>query len=279
MKHLAYFLVVLSILMFSCTLPSTVTPTPPPLPSDTPVVSEPPVKTGAPTEPGPVIQAANVTCQGMSLYLDPALATNTTCEVVPESTMEMEVHPQYVKLTLVDYPLQNKFFPATLSIFPVQAYTALMPDYISGRVSELQALLSGGLPGTSSLPFLPTWNAAQTFHSNYSLFPFLNGGGIRFLTLYAQYAAPVNNQDLFYTYQGLTTDGQFWVAAILPINHVMLPETADPPPGGMTFDQFAANYETYIADMTSQLEAQLPNSFTPTLTALDALIYSISIQP
>lgn len=287
MKRLVYFFAILSFLMFSCSIPSTATstPTPPPLVTEPPqatetlVVTEPPVATEAPTAAGPVAPVPNVTCNELSLYLDPGLATDTTCEVIPESTMEMNIHPQYIKLILVDYPLQNKFFPATISIFPVQSYISLMPSFIPDRVSELQALISGGLPGTSSLPFLPIFNAAQTFHANYALTAFVNGSGIRFLTLYAQYAAPVNNQDLFYTYQGLTSDGQYWVSAILPINHVILPETADPPPGGMTFDQFAANYDVYLTGMVSQLEAQLPDSFTPTLTALDALVSSISVQP
>jgi hypothetical protein len=285
MKRLVYSFAVLSILLFSCALPSTIIPTPPPLVSDTPlvtetpVVTEPPVATKAPTAAGPVIPAPNVTCNELSLYLDPALAANTNCEIIPASSMEMDIHPQYTKLTLVDYPLQNKFFPATISVFPVQPYAVLMPDFLPGHVSDLQALIAGGSPGTSSLPFLPIFNAAQTFHADFALVPFVNGGGIRFMTLYAQYAAPLNNQDLFYTYQGLTPDGQYWVSAILPINNVILPETSDPPPGGMTWEQFSANYDVYLPGMVAQLEAQLPDSFTPTLTALDALVSSISIQP
>ena len=279
MKRLVYFFAILSILMFSCSIPSTATPTTLPLITEPPQVTEPPVVTEAPTAAGIPVPAPNVTCFELSLYLDPALASSTTCEVIPESTLEMDTHPQYTTLILQDYPLQNKFFPATISVFPVQAYGILRPDYLPGLVTELQALIAGGLPGTSGLPFLPIFNAAQAFHSNYNLTPFVNGGGIRFLTLYAQYTAPVNNQDLFYTYQGLTTDGQYWVSAILPINHVILPETADPPPGGMTWDQFSANYDVYLPGMVTQLEAQLPDSFTPTLTALDALVSSISIQP
>lgn len=279
MKRHFYFFAILSILMFACSLPATATPTPVEVATETPVVTAPPVITEEPTAPGPVVPAPNVTCHELSLYLDPALASTTTCEVIAESTLEMNVHPQYTTLTLQDYPLQNKFFPATISVYPVQAYSALRPDIIPGLVSDLQVLIAGGAPDASHIPFLPIFNAAQTFHANYNLNPFVNGGGVRFLTLYAQYFAPVNNQDLFYTYQGLTPDGLYWVSAILPINHVILPETADPPPGGMTWEQFSVNYEVYIADMITQLQAQTPDSFTPTLTALDALVASISIQP
>ncbi|MEO8354588.1 MAG: hypothetical protein ABI621_01610 [Chloroflexota bacterium] len=37
---------------------------------------------------------------------------------------------------------------------------------------------------------------------------FQNGRGIRFLTQYAQYPAPINNHELFYHFQGLTNDGK-----------------------------------------------------------------------
>lgn len=279
MKRIVYFFATLSILMFSCSLPSIATPTSPPLVTDTPQKTETPLVTDAPTATGTVVPAPNVTCHELSFYLDPALASSTTCEVIPEQTMEMDIHPQYIALTLQDYPLQNKFFPATISVYPVQAYSSMKPGFIPDLVTDLQALIAGEAPGSSSIPFLPIFNAAQSFHSNYAPVPFVNGGGVRFLTLYAQYTAPLNNQDLFYTYQGLTPDGQYWVSAILPINHVILPETADPPPGGMTWEQFSTNYDVYLPGMVSQLEAQLPDSFTPTLTALDALVSSISILP
>jgi hypothetical protein len=107
----------------------------------------------------------------------------------------------------------------------------------------------------------------------------VSGGGIRYLAEYAQYTAPVNNNDLFYTYQGLTSDGQYWVAAILPINNPILPANADNPPGGLSWDDFSNNFEPYILDMVTQLNALPPESYIPTLTALDTLVASITVQP
>ena len=285
MKSLVNFFTILSFLMSSCSIPPLTTPTPPPIMTETPIVAVPtlatelPVVTKTPTAPVPALPEPNVTCFELSLYLDPALASSATCEVIPESTDEIDIHPNYTQLTLIGYPLQYKFYPPTIFIFPVQRFKELLPDFLPTMVTDLQTIIASGMPGESSLPFLPIFPAAQTFHANFLVNPFVNGSGIRFLTLYAQYTAPVNNQDLFYTYQGLTTDGNYWVSAILPVNHIILPETADPPPGGMTWDQFDANYGVYIADMIIQLEAQLPDSFTPTLTALDALVASITIQP
>lgn len=248
------------------------------LPTDTPapITTEPPVVTEPATEP-PVM--TNVTCNELSLYLDPVIGSSYSCETIPESVMEFEIHPQFTRIALSGYPLAGTFFSPRIDVYPVAAYTALMPDYIPERVAALQGLVAGAAPGTEALPFLPTFNAAQIFHARYQVVSFQNGSGICFLTQYAQYFAPVNNHDLFYTYQGLTSDGQYWVSVILPINHSMLPANPDNPPGGQTWEQFANNYEPYITDMIAQLEAQPPESYIPSLTALDALAKSIIIQP
>ena len=252
MKRIIYPILALSIAMFACSVPTTVTP-------------QPPVTT-------------NGTCNELALYLDPALASGYNCETLPESAEGMEVYPQYTKLTLQGYVLSDKFFTPHISVFPVQRYIELLPDFVPGRVSDLQTLIGGGAAG-DSLPFLPVFNAAQTFYAQYQVIPFVSGTGIRYLTLYAQYYAPVNNNDLFYTYQGLTSDDQYWVSAILPINNPILPANADNPPGGVSWEEFSNNYEPYITDMVNQLNAQPPESYIPTLTALDALVASITFQP
>ncbi|MBN2386855.1 MAG: hypothetical protein JXB85_07520 [Anaerolineales bacterium] len=270
MKKTLPLLIVLVLVTLACNTPTPVVTTPPPIVTEPPVTTEAPVITAAP----PV----NVTCNEISIYLDPGVAAGYTCETVPESTMEMEIRPEYTKLTLQGYALSDRFFVPHISVFPVQGYTDLLPDFVPGRVAELQGLLAGTPPG-DSLPFLPVFNAAQTFHAQYQVVPFVDGSGIRFLTLYAQYFAPINNHDLFYTYQALTADGQYWISAILPVSHPTLPENADNPPGGLTWEEFSNNYVPYITDLTSSLNAQDPASFAPSLALLDALAASITIQP
>jgi hypothetical protein len=47
--------------------------------------------------------------------------------------------------------------------------------------------------GEEQLPIAPTFNAAQMLASNIQVISFQNGNGVRFVTQYDQYAAPVNN--------------------------------------------------------------------------------------
>lgn len=275
MKKTIALTALLAALMLACSI--TGTPTPPP--ATEPPATEPPVVTEPPA-------ATNVTCNELALYLDPALASGYTCETIPENTFELETYPEHTRLVLQGYPLSGKFFEPKIMVFPVAAYTALLPDSVPGVVSSLQALTGGGPApvfdgkfDSPRLPFLPRFNAGQVFFAHYQVLPFVDGAGIRFLAQYAQYSPPLNNNDLFYTYQALTGDGQYWVSVILPVNHAMLPADAMDPPGGVSWEEFSNNYEPYVIDMVNQLNAQAPDSFLPTLAALDALVGSITIQP
>jgi len=276
MKRLVFPLIILSVMMFACNISTTGTPTAAPQPTAQPtgeLTATPPGPTGTPT------LETNTACNELSIYLDQALASGSTCETIAESPEGFETYPQYTKLTLKGYPLTGTFFMPSISVVPVDRYTELLPDSIPGQVATLQGLIGGGTPNDKGLPFLPPLNAAQMFHAQYQILSFGSGSGIRYLTLLAQYYAPINNNELFYTYQGLTSNGKYWVSAILPVSNPILPDNADNPPGGQTWDQFTNNYSTYIADLTAQLNSQAPGNYTPDLGQLDALISSISIQP
>jgi hypothetical protein len=281
MKKLIYILAGISLLMLACNFSSIATPTSqvvPPSQTATHFVEIPAAtSTESPTEAIPPV-IANLTCGILSLYLDPLLATGYSCETIPESSEGMEIYPEYLNLTLGGYTLANKFFEPHISVFPLQRYDELIPNLVPDRVSALQNLAGGGAPG-NPLPFLPTFNAAQVFYAQYQALPSASGAGIRYLTEYAQYLAPVNNNDLFYTYQGVTADGKYWVSAILPVNHSILPADAVNPPGGMSWEEFSNNFSSYIEDMIDQLNTQPSGSFTPSLDMLDALCSSITIAP
>jgi hypothetical protein len=275
MKRCLVFLGLLAVLALACSLPSTATPTlvtPPPVITDTPVVTV-----------APTIPAANASCNKLSLFIDPALASGSDCKTVPEASgadmPAFAVNPEYTELTLQGYVLADRFFTAHIDLFPVPRFSELAPDAVPPRVAALQALIGGGAPGTGALPLLPIFNAAQEFYAHYQVVPFASGSGIRYLTQYSQFADPVNNHEMFYSYQGLTSDGNYWVAAILPVSHPSLPANGDNPPGGMTPEQFSNNFPTYIADMTTKLNAEAENSFSPALPMLDTLVSSIQVQP
>jgi len=286
MKRIVYFLLPLSILIFACTISATPTVIPPAI-TLPPSITAPPPATLLPvvtaTEPPVVtelpVPQTNVICNELALFLDPALASGYDCKTIPEVSGEgFDVNPQYTELTFQGYPLSDRFFTPHIAVFPIQRFSELAPDAVNADVAALQVLIGGGAVG-DSLPLLPIFNAAQEFHAQYKVLAFTNGSGVRYLAQYAQFADPINNHEMFYSYQGLTSDGKYWISAILPISNSALPENGDNPPNGQTFEEFGNNFPTYIADITSQLNSQTAESFSPTLLMLDALVTSIRIQP
>jgi hypothetical protein len=188
-------------------------------------------------------------------------------------------------INLEGYPLQWKFHQPQIYIYPAQAYAEMLPGAFEA-IHRLDNILYGPSAPISvtQLPAVPFFNAQQIFASNVQQVPFQNGGGVRFVTEYAQYAASANNQDLFYEFQGLTRDGAYYIIAILPINNPALAATSDAgavlPAGGVPYpDLNAPNADLpgYYSAVTSLLNGQAPEAFAPTIKQLDALIGSLQI--
>ncbi len=287
MKRLFLPLAILSFLIFACSIPGISTPgTASPLPAmatDTPVIVVPVTETTVPPTETLAGPQANVVCNKLSLYLDPVLASGYDCKTIPEASggdlPAFMVNPEYTEITLTGYVLSSSALGPIIDLIPVQRYVEILPDTVPGRVSDLQALIAGGAPSADHLPILPVLNAGQLFHAAYGVIPFGSGNGIRFLTMYGQDYGPVNNQAMVYTFQGLTADGKYWVGVTLPASNPILPADGSTLPGGETWDQFIANFPTYVVDIQNQLNAQPVSSFSPSLTSLDALVASLTIMP
>jgi hypothetical protein len=196
-----------------------------------------------------------------------------------------ELTPGHVVLKLEGYMLQNKFHEPQIYVYPALPYAELVPPAFESMHRLNNIFYDPNAPiSADQLPIVPFFNAAQAFASNMQIISFQNGRGVRFLTEYAQYAAPVNNQELFYHFQGLTNDGAYYVIAILPITMPALVETGDAaaplPSGGIPYPDISdpnANFPGYYAAVTDLLNNTTSEIFTPNLMQLDQLIQSMSI--
>jgi hypothetical protein len=198
-----------------------------------------------------------------------------------------ELTPGHTFSKLEGYVLQGTLHEPKIYVFPAQKYAEMVPAAFES-IHRLNNILYD--PNTAAdvdlLPAVPFFNAAQVFASNVQTLAFQNGRGIRFVTEYAQYAAPVNNHELFYQYQGLTSDGAYYIVAILPIRMPALADTDDPnavlPSGGIPYpnlDDPNADFPGYYAEVTTLLNETTSEIFTPNLSQLDQLIQSIEIAP
>jgi hypothetical protein len=251
------------------------------------IAAPPPVDT--PTVPYGISSAF----PGGSMVIPTGLGTGAAAETVAaalnvEGAPWWGIAPEHVRLTLESYPLQGKFHEPEILIFPAAEYAAVN-ESVAGNIQQLQGVASnpGSVPDDNSLPHISFFNAGPVFQAQVAVVPFQGGYGVRALTEYAQYTAPINNNDMFYHFQGLTSDGKKYIVAILPVTAPLLQadsaQASVPPAGGVTFPDFAAPdpavFQIYYDAVSSLLSSTPAGDFTPSLTSLDALIGSLSVTP
>jgi len=242
-------------------------------PTALPVATQPP----AATQTSPVA----ATCDSATFTLDPSIAASTSGVIIPQPTEDPNgtpwaILPQYVTYSFNGYPLQGTQLTPLIDIISVDSLATFNPQ-LAQEATDLKALLAAKqVAANANIPFLPPYEAAQVFHAQVSFLNFQNGSGVRFITQYDQAYMPISNKEVFYTFQGLTSDGKCYVAIILPINNSSL-QADDNIPGG-DFNAFSNNFPNYLAGIVASLNSQAANTFTPRLDVLDQFVSSLTVQ-
>jgi hypothetical protein len=239
------------------------------------------VSTEAATQAG----GTPISFEGVSVVIPNGVASSANTEkmtaVESNSGAPWEIAPTHLRFTLTEYQLQGKFHEPRIFVYPADAYAQSNPS-AAEQIDRLKKILSGGTPLLETLPTVPFFNAASQIAANIKILPFQNGSGVRWLTQYAQYAAPINNRELFYHFQGLSSDGKTYLIAILPISAPILPEDEKPeatvPEGGVPIPTDVGPNDVYYFSVTEKLNTLSPDAFTPALNELDALIQSILVN-
>ena len=273
----------LSIVLVACVLcalllgacqPAMVSPSPTHEPATATELPEQPTAT-----PTPVAAAQPSTDASGEVILDLAgVAQDQTVETVAAVPAGADgplwdVLPQHRRITLQGYPVTDHLLQPQIFVYPV-AGLAEYNEAAGQRAVDLQALLESR-QSADRMPFLPLFNAAQVMHTQVDYLDFKNGQGVRYLTQFDQAPLPINSFELIYTFQGLTDDGQTYIAAVLPVTHPDLPATP------LVNEQQIAelsDFAAYLAQTVAWLEQQPGDSFTPNLAQLDALIQSLEVN-
>lgn len=226
---------------------------------------------------------------GVSFQYDPYLTAAIQPQIVDASTDENSMNylllPQHLSFTFPNSyadadPLMqrqqiNLETMPQIVVYPAPAYSAMHP-LARAQIEQLQALLATrpSIPG-GTMPYLPLVNAAQVLHSQVDYLSFANGAGVRYVTAFSQDVLPMINRYLLYTFQGLTDDGQYYVAAFFPVKTAVLPDTVEVD----DWEAFSVNYSTYVAETKAVLNDLAPLEFTPDLALLDAAVASLQVKP
>lgn len=176
------------------------------------------------------------------------------------------------------------FYPAHSAICIIPLTDPSVADFaksyptINLAAMKLRKLLKAHSPRfrfNNDLFDLPYNNATGAIQSRVEYLQFKNGNGVMFLTQYSQelHPNPVNNEELTCNFQGLSTDGKYYVAARLTITHPSLPKGID-----FTDKIRRDNKRLYLKKQERLLNTYAEDSFQPSLRTLKQLITSISIK-
>jgi len=239
--------------------------------------TEEPTRAPEPAPTQATAQVRNVAYEGIRFTFDPAMAAEVVGERVPPTKDPPQLRePGHIQFSLEGYVLPGTFHTPRILVYPVAGYRTAN-EQVARTIDKLQQLLVDRPTNPDLIPFLPLFPAGQMMRARVAYLDFQNGTGVRFLTQYAQAYLPINNHELFYTFQGLTDDGQTYVSAILPVAHPSLPASQAAYQGDLNV--LIQSFDDYIANVEQQLNAQDASSFVPELNVLDAMIQSLEVAP
>jgi Leucine Rich Repeat (LRR) protein len=233
-------------------------------------------------EPVTKVQYQGVQFEFNSTYAESVWPEIGAAQPSSEGGPDWELRPEHVRFTFASQSQTGSFQAGGIGIsgqpqiliYPTRTFSK-MSEMAKGEIEGLQALLEArpAVPD-QEIPLLPLINAAQVFHSQVKYLDIQNGRGVRFITQYSQDVSPITNQRIFYTFQGLTADGAYYVAAYFPVTASGLsdePTTDD-------WEAFNAGYEAYLVETVNDLNGLQAHEFKPDLDSLDQVIQSLVVN-
>ena len=230
--------------------------------------------------------ARTITGGGISFLLPDTVATGATLEEVEaiplsDDMLPGDAMPAHTRIAFEGYNVGESFTVPELRIFNTADFAEFgFGDDLMGFPTELAALKRiladrPELYQQAQLPLLPVINAGQILHARQQYVEFNGGAGIMYLTAYAHDVSPITEGQVWLTFQGLSDDEQTYIAGAFPVNtNYLLTEVAE----DFDYDAFAAGYEKYVESIRIGLNDQISDVFEPSMTALAAMLASISVE-
>ena len=235
----------------------------------------------------PEATGISVSFQNVSFVIPEGLASGASSEIIPAadeaSGGPWGVAPEYIEFVLMDYSPRDDFRPPVIRVYPAQEYAAAN-SWAQSSLAKLQAILaSPSMPMTNdNLPTIPfNGAAAQQYAAQAKIVSFANGSGVRMTSQYAQFPGPILKDGSYYHYEGLTNDGKYMVAIMVPVTLPIQATAENPSADGIIYPSDISDttaLDAYFQGVTDFLNAASPDSFQPNLNLLDALIQSIQIK-
>lgn len=240
---------------------------------------QPPAATETQTPAAP--SGKLVSSNGMEFVIPIGLGTDASGTIVPEVVDQMDEFPAYLEFTLQGYTPTTEYSKPQIRVISVQELAK--NNQGQDTLLKLRALLAN--PVTNPSPDAQTMPSSDKFANVVAaanLMPLSLSGisGVRMLVGFGGMAvAPMSSDMVMYQFQGLTADGQFYVAVRMPLSVPFLsPDGKAPVPADGV--QFSADaYEAYTKQISERLAAaEAANTLSPSIALMDVFVQSLKIN-
>jgi hypothetical protein len=121
------------------------------------------------------------------------------------------------------------------------------------------------------LPYLPPAEAGQLLRARVEYIDTPQVSGVAYVTAFSQDVTRLAAGDFWYTFQGLSVDGTWYVAVswVLTVDGFPAQIRGGPPP---------RNYARYLNQTIARLNGAGPSAISPSLASLDALARSFTFE-
>jgi hypothetical protein len=241
-----------------------------------------------PANPATVLDEIGLSATGFSINPD-SIGETVTPHIRPAVPANPLVEssgmgePAHLRLAFGDetQPGGSGILPdhAQLRIYPVAAFRQ---SAIADRIAALESVLQERPESIEGeLPLLSASSEGdETVYAQLKYLDFAGGTGVRYLTHFGVDAAPVTDHNTFYTFQGLTNDGQFVVVFFHPVPTDLLAGDAEEIAELVgDEDTFEENFEDHLQEIRDRLNQADPTDFAPNLDNLDSMLETIELQP
>ncbi len=213
------------------------------------------------------LQDQQVCYEDICLSYDSSIATNVITGKSPEQDLGFSYISENVNFRFEGYPLTNDWTEPVIYIMPLNKASRF-----SMEIDLLRSTLADR-PEPSGIfpPLIPWINAGYHLVAKMSYLEFASGSGIRFVANLGQDVSPHTVDGMFYSFQGLSNDGQYYIAARLPIS-VNFTAAATP-----SVDSSFEEIISYNQELSAQVGQVPDHEYFPSITTLDAIIQSLTI--
>ena len=229
-----------------------------------------------------------VSTGGIQVTIDKVFATGVSVNAIPADPAEFG--PGFAEPASTQIAFSNPppgFAPEsilTIRLYPVSGF-ADYPQHLN-RLAQLQSILANQSPLTEYmtyqenamidvLPFIPVYPHGQVAaaRAEYVETPVMRG--VRYVAAFSADISPFTSTSFIYTYQGITRDEQVYISAQAFITTNVFPVELE----GFDPAEFQANLPQYINDSIAALNDADANSFSPSLTDVDAIMQTLVVNP